>query len=260
MSVSLRVTNGLDIDGPLQVRGTLEVAGTEGLEARTLTAPSMRMLTAQSATLVTKQQVDERAQVTLPDGTICMFYGTKAEVPEGWRICDGSEYTPPGTTYTGEERLNVYPSGPKLPDLRNRFALGADMGSSDAASVQRADTLGKEQEPAPPEAGHNRRLTQLPRHTHTMEIKGTGSARGATSVLIPAIKSSEVQAGNTSKVSTGVAVQPAIIMSPGGAPGTNTYGTNHRHKDIGSAGKPTPDPYNVEPRNRKLYYIIKVKQ
>lgn len=256
-----RATNGLDVDGPVTAKGTVVVTGTQGVDANTLSAPSIRMLSSQGpAQLVTKRQADLKAQDTLPDGTICMFYGDRASVPAGWKICDGGKHTPAGTTYTGEQLLNYYPSGPNLPDFRNRFPLGVDMGEGDAAAATRSGTMGKEF--AADAEGHTRRLTQLPLHSHGMEIKGTGSTSGATSVLIPSIKSSEVQAGRTDKISTGVAVQPSIVASPGGAPGAtdSAYGSNHRHKDIGSTGKPTPDPYGVEPRNRKLYYIIKVKQ
>lgn len=69
-------------------------------------------------------------QNTVPTGTIIMWGGSEAGIPSGWKLCDGS------TLYDVNAKLRqqlidqVYPFGksgesPLLPDLRERFVVGA---------------------------------------------------------------------------------------------------------------------------------------
>jgi hypothetical protein len=63
-----------------------------------------------------------------PVGTMCLFAGATTSVPDGWLLCDGSEYlktmypelwTLIGTTYgTGASGYFV------LPDMRNKVPIG----------------------------------------------------------------------------------------------------------------------------------------
>lgn len=68
-----------------------------------------------------------------PYGTIAIWYGAVAAVPNGWHLCDGAGGTP---------------------DLRDRFIVGA--GNSYGKGV----TGG--------EAGHTLSVDEMPGHTHTM--------------------------------------------------------------------------------------------
>ncbi len=58
----------------------------------------------------------------LPYGSITLWYGNIASIPLGWALCDGSTVTGPGGVGTIT-----------LPDLRNRFIIGAHSDSSGVA-------------------------------------------------------------------------------------------------------------------------------
>ena len=69
-------------------------------------------------------------QNTVPTGTIIMWGGSEAGIPPGWNLCDGS------TLYDESAKLRMqlknqgnpfgeYSGSPLLPDLRERFVVGA---------------------------------------------------------------------------------------------------------------------------------------
>ena len=54
-------------------------------------------------------------------GTIVIWSGSISDIPEGWALCDGTEYKNDGSGDKG--------TGLKTPDLRDKFVLGAGDGS-----------------------------------------------------------------------------------------------------------------------------------
>ena len=74
-------------------------------------------------------------QNTVPTGTIIMWGGSEAGIPPGWNLCDGS------TLYAESAKLRdqlikqgnpfgEYQGNPLLPDLRERFVVGAGKGNN----------------------------------------------------------------------------------------------------------------------------------
>lgn len=102
----------------------------------------------------------------LPFGTVIMWFGPEANIPEGWSLCDGTQYTFPDN---GKPWANKYFY---KPNLINRFAVGAEgdvydtgnfvgpgstiTGSSITTSSGWADTI-------------------VPEHSHTASATFTGS-------------------------------------------------------------------------------------
>lgn len=58
----------------------------------------------------------------LPYGMIIMWYGTVAQIPTGWILCDGQAHTYNGQSYTP-------------PDLRNKFIVGANSDNDGVAKT-----------------------------------------------------------------------------------------------------------------------------
>jgi len=72
---------------------------------------------------------------TVPTGTIIMWGGSEAGIPDGWTLCDGKELTVDSKLKT--QLMNQsYPFGgasngkPIIPDLRERFVVGAGKGNN----------------------------------------------------------------------------------------------------------------------------------
>jgi hypothetical protein len=244
---SLHARNGLDLDGPVDVEGSLSA---KKIIARSLRARSLRVFPQQGlnpSRVATKRLVDQVASSVVPRGAICLWYGARDEVPDGWRVCDG------GVLEGATEGLEAdfFPSGSRLPDFTGRFAEGA---SANKGVRDDQDQLGNPTDPPGRPEGHTTRLPSNPRHTHDMALFASGPASADVSVLVPSLRASQV---GTFKISTGETIQPGIVVAQGGPATDQKYGGMHRHGGIGFAGLETPAPFAVEPPNRKLYYIVK---
>lgn len=92
----------------------------------------------------------------IPIGSIFPFAGST--VPDGWLLCDGSAYDP--GTYPKLQAAIGATFGTKTPDLRDRFALGANA----------ARALGT--------TGGAESISEVVAHTHTVtgSVSATGSA------------------------------------------------------------------------------------
>jgi len=114
------------------------------------------------------------ADVSVPVGTIIMWGGTLAYIASSlpnWKLCDGSS-APAGSALLALYGVMGNPFGPgKVPDLRERFVVGA--GSTDNASV-----VGTTAYTVAATGGLNTvTLTsaQIPSHTHTFTTDPSGS-------------------------------------------------------------------------------------
>ena len=82
---------------------------------------------------------------TIPPGTIVAYYGTGSTAPDGWIFCEGQRYT-------NAAGVNV-----RAPDLRGRFIMGVNPGSTPLINNR---SIG---------GGENILLTEanIPQHNHT---------------------------------------------------------------------------------------------
>lgn len=116
-----------------------------------ITPASLKMLLAAIATLS-----------AVPKGLISMWSGTKATIPVGWLLCDGTNGTP---------------------DLRNKFIRGIGTGEADEAGTKGgADTV-------------TLATTNLPSHAHTTTAESTGLNLSATASIDAATNDSTGLAG-----------------------------------------------------------------
>ena len=91
------------------------------------------------------------ASGTIPIGGIIMWSGTIATIPTGWSLCNGNN--------------GVAINGLTIPDLRNRFIVGA------GSNYNPADTGGAD--------SVTLTSTQIPSHTHPYAFaQGSGAAIG----------------------------------------------------------------------------------
>ena len=85
--------------------------------------------------IINDQKTTIGNQNTVPTGTIIMWGGSEAGIPPGWNLCDGS------TLYAESAKLRdqlikqgnpfgEYLGSPLLPDLRERFVVGAGKGNN----------------------------------------------------------------------------------------------------------------------------------
>ena len=91
---------------------------------------------------------------TIPVGGIIMWSGSASNVPDGWKLCDGSNGTP---------------------DLKGRFIVGYDPSDSDYNSVgkkggEKAVTLTKEQMPSHKHAVYGRSSGYTAAHNNSHEV------------------------------------------------------------------------------------------
>jgi len=164
----------------------------------------------------------------VPAGSVIMWFGTSANVPEGWAICDGSTY----------QRADN--SGPiTAPDLSGRFIVGA--GDNGTNTYVSGDS-GGEDEVTLTEA-------EMPSHTHS----GSTSAAGNHSHGLDIQCASDDGGGEDDYFALGD--DNAGRGIPAGA-GTSAAG-NHAHSlSINNTGGDTP--HENRPSYYALVYIIKL--
>jgi hypothetical protein len=112
------------------------------------------------AVLVTEDQLNLLSNLSnfVPPGIITMWSGLIANIPSGWKLCDG---------------VGTISNGNPVPDLRNRFVMGAgdeyDVGD-EGGSVDHDHDITVE--------GHALTIDEIPSHTHGMGRSSVQSAVG----------------------------------------------------------------------------------
>lgn len=125
----------------------------------------------------------------LPVGTIVAYAGDFVrEIPDGWLPCDGREvelelypllYRVIGNMYGGA-RPGLF----MLPDLRNRFPMGANQNNETGSWGGRAEVNLVEDNLPPHSHGVDLHTDKDGAHSHTIEIPGgdTGNGDGCVEV------------------------------------------------------------------------------
>lgn len=189
---------------------------------------------------------------TIPVGTIFPFGG--ANPPEGYHLCDGSQYiiseyenlfTTIGYNYGS---INTVSAGYfKVPDLRGRVPLGVDnMGGSSANRTldTSADTLGRSNDGKTSEFIIRQR--NLPEHQHTFESFQEGS-----NVAVDTFYALTDSVADTT--SAGVSNDLGVSKDPGGTTSAiDRTGKIYRQ----NINEPVNEPINVMPPYQTFNYII----
>ncbi len=110
--------------------------------------------------------------ISVPIGTILMFYGDPTALTPGWSLCDGNIYN------------NI-----QTPDLRSKFIVGAsDIGtkSEQAINYELGDTGGSntvelkvENLPSHSHSINHKHIASQDKHSHLFQLYGSGSKNGA---------------------------------------------------------------------------------
>lgn len=110
----------------------------------------------------------------IPSGTIVMFSGLIANIPDGWAFCNGSNGTP---------------------DLRNKFIR---CSNTDAGTADNPGDTGGTDDPQP----HTLTEGEMPSHTHTIAIQNDPTNKpgsiGATGLLQGGTKTTNATGGGSS--------------------------------------------------------------
>lgn len=120
-------------------------------------------------------------QSTTPVGTVSMFAGAAADVPEDWLLCDGSAvsrttyadlYTVLGDLWGNGDGSSTF----NLPDYRGKSPLGVNdsglpAGEDGSFSTRNEAATGGEED-------HTLGTSELPAHTHQLDKSG-GAMGGA---------------------------------------------------------------------------------
>lgn len=101
---------------------------------------------------------------TTPIGGIIMWSGAIANIPAGWKLCDGS------TILDGNSPIN----NTATPNLKGRFIVGYDSNSGTAAYVQKVENYGSVGNTGG-ETAHTLSLAESPSHSHGGVTSGSGA-------------------------------------------------------------------------------------
>ena len=174
-------------------------------------------------------------------GTIVIWSGSISDIPEGWALCDGTEYKNDGSGIEG--------TGLKTPDLRDKFVLGAGGNTNGVKGGNKTKELTTSEMPSHKHTVNYRN----PSHEHWMDsaplddrnLTGTGGPPRALDQehgLVADAGSSRHYGGKQS-------------LKNGGGKYTTSDGGNHNHS-MSNAGD--GNPFEIMPPWYKLAYIMKV--
>ena len=182
-------------------------------------------------------------------GTIVIWSGSIRDIPEGWALCDGTEYKNDGSGIEG--------NGLKTPDLRDKFVLGAGDGSDmNETGGNKTKKLTTSEMPRHKHTVNNTK----PSHKHWMDgaplddrnFTGTGGRNGQEHGLVADGGSSRHWGGKHAKHELD---NPRRNSGGGGGKYTTSDGGNHNHS-MNNTGE--GNPFEIMPPWYKLAYIMKV--
>ena len=134
---------------------------------------------------------------TSPTGGASVFFGPVSNIPPGWLLCDGSAinrvvyaalFSVIGTSWGAGDGLTTF----NIPDMRNRFPIGADNFAYASRGGSLQVTISTAQLPA-----HTHTVTD-PGHHHTALIASSTNTAGAAA--------GTAVAGNTGTSMTGITI------------------------------------------------------
>lgn len=196
-------------------------------------------------------------EVSVPVGTIIMWGGPANQIPTNWKLCDGAQAPNTSALYT----LLVSWSNPfgngtaKLPDLRERFVIGAGGGTTAAANQNTTNPVDSPSGYSVGAVGGNSRVTltraQLPKHTHKLDNGVDG-----------AVMSNPGNHTHSYQYADEFGSNPGLEDNRGSNSTQQTGGAGG-HTHTGNTGDGTTDGLNGQPHENRppyfaLCYIIKI--
>lgn len=181
----------------------------------------------------------------LPIGTVQMYAGTVASLPNGWLACKGQEVSK--TTYAKLYAIigDMYSNGDetagnfRLPDLQGRTAIGVGNGTAtDHTNHVLASKGGRENAIVP---SHNHAYVELKSHTHTYAKSGANT--GSHTLTISEIpshthtqNSHDHKLGRRNIYATGGSAVAVVTYGGGTANDSETANTTATNKNTGGGG------------------------
>lgn len=137
----------------------------------------------------------------LPVGTVIMWHGTRATVPDGWIICDGATYAINGVSYTGPNLTGAFAMGANSdsgqPNIYPTYvAVNITGGTADQQLLTHNHTLH--------DNGHQHNIANIP----SEGVAGGLQFSGSTIQLNPATYQTDNQ-------KTGITIDPSGTLSSG---------------------------------------------
>lgn len=114
---------------------------------------------------IQKKTIEDQSKDSVPTGTIVMWGGSVTGIPSGWKLCDGSVLYDTNTKLRQQlidqgNPFGEWTGSPILPDLRERFVVGAggNNGSVDGVGYNVGDLGGKKD--------NMLNISNIPEHQH----------------------------------------------------------------------------------------------
>lgn len=192
-----------------------------------------------------------------PVGAVINWWRPDSSValPTGWVQCDGSTYTSGNHDFGTGSSITV-------PDLRNRFVLGASSSQTDGQAAAAGDTVANAPGIRGAGSSHSRNL----QHTHTISAEAPGTSSGGAHQ-----HNFSNTTGNNSAVydsaqryTSGTAQKIIATHTHAYSGATDTQGSHshtvNSHSHSGATGSTLSSTQDIKPLYVGLLFIIKIKR
>ena len=211
-----------------------------------------------------------QSDVAVPYGAIIMWGGAANAIPNNWKLCDGSSISP-GTKLGAQLISQSYPfgqmlypassAGPRVPDLRERFVVGAG-----GANMTQAVQIGSTGYTVGLYGGLNSvelEKKHLAKHKHMLTDAIDGAVFSTSGTHSHTVYGKDESVGGSSR-------NAARISNSSDYNQTGTTSNNGGHKHTGNTGDGTTDgvgvggfsgngyPHENRPPYYALCFIIKI--